>query len=221
MRHCLEKNPEQRFHSARDMAFDLANLSELSGSNTAIASARGRRPWFPMAALASVFSDPAARCSLAVHYEPPLNSCRLPSFDLRVGHAQLGALLARWSYGRVQRGLGGPPGTDFSHPRRIPPAPGHRRPGLQGGLDLALQRDRVPGWPRALRRTRFNAGARSLVLWLSWRSSHSRARCRPGDRTEASPWFTSSMDATVWSSPSATFLTTHPAGSAKSGSPGR
>src|SRR6266540_3798156 len=31
VRHCLEKNPEQRFHSAHDLAFDLEALSGLSG----------------------------------------------------------------------------------------------------------------------------------------------------------------------------------------------
>ena len=30
VRHCLEKNPEQRFHSAHDLAFDLESLSGLS-----------------------------------------------------------------------------------------------------------------------------------------------------------------------------------------------
>jgi eukaryotic-like serine/threonine-protein kinase len=32
-RHCLEKNPEQRFQSARDLAFDLEALSQYSGSS--------------------------------------------------------------------------------------------------------------------------------------------------------------------------------------------
>jgi hypothetical protein len=37
--HCLEKNPESRFHSASDIAFDLEHLSGLSGSTARIASA--------------------------------------------------------------------------------------------------------------------------------------------------------------------------------------
>jgi eukaryotic-like serine/threonine-protein kinase len=32
VQHCLEKNPEQRFHSARDVAFDLEALSTTSGT---------------------------------------------------------------------------------------------------------------------------------------------------------------------------------------------
>src|SRR5271167_364745 len=37
--HCLEKNPESRFHSASDIAFDLEHLSGLSGSTSRIAAA--------------------------------------------------------------------------------------------------------------------------------------------------------------------------------------
>ncbi len=32
LQHCLEKNPEQRFHSARDVAFDLDSVSNQSGT---------------------------------------------------------------------------------------------------------------------------------------------------------------------------------------------
>ena len=48
VRHCLEKNPEERFYSARDLAFDLEALSSLSGAaeaaaGTAVARARPSR----------------------------------------------------------------------------------------------------------------------------------------------------------------------------------
>jgi hypothetical protein len=37
--HCLEKNPESRFHSASDIAFDLEHLSGLLGSSAKVAGA--------------------------------------------------------------------------------------------------------------------------------------------------------------------------------------
>jgi eukaryotic-like serine/threonine-protein kinase len=39
--HCLEKNPESRFHSASDIAFDLEHLSGLSGSSAKVAGGAG------------------------------------------------------------------------------------------------------------------------------------------------------------------------------------
>src|SRR5664279_3708593 len=48
VRHCLEKNPEERFYSARDLAFDLEALSGLSGTSEAAAKfpgARSRPSW--------------------------------------------------------------------------------------------------------------------------------------------------------------------------------
>src|SRR5664280_1500813 len=64
VRHCLEKNPEERFYSARDLAFDLEALSGLSGT-TAAASVVGsstRRRLLPALGIAAILA------SLAVGY---------------------------------------------------------------------------------------------------------------------------------------------------------
>jgi len=58
VRHCLEKNPEERFDSARDVAFDLEALSGLSSPTLATGARvlpieRKKRPW-AIAALAAV-----------------------------------------------------------------------------------------------------------------------------------------------------------------------
>jgi serine/threonine protein kinase/Tol biopolymer transport system component len=53
VRHCLEKNPEQRFHSAHDLAFDIEALSGTSGQAVPSAAlSRSRVRWLPIALLA-------------------------------------------------------------------------------------------------------------------------------------------------------------------------
>jgi Tol biopolymer transport system component len=55
VRHCLEKNPEERFYSMRDVAFDLEALSGLSAPQTAsVMGAARRRPAVP--ALAAILA---------------------------------------------------------------------------------------------------------------------------------------------------------------------
>jgi eukaryotic-like serine/threonine-protein kinase len=63
VRHCLEKNPSQRFHSAGDLAFDLESLTEVSatssksGAQAAVAQARGeesRRKIFSVAGVVAL-----------------------------------------------------------------------------------------------------------------------------------------------------------------------
>lgn len=43
VRHCLEKNPEERFQSASDIRFALSNLSEASGNSAAVRAPEGYR----------------------------------------------------------------------------------------------------------------------------------------------------------------------------------
>jgi serine/threonine protein kinase len=55
VRHCLEKNPVERFHSAHDVAFDLETLSSIStGTVTARAACGWQRPWALGAALVAL-----------------------------------------------------------------------------------------------------------------------------------------------------------------------
>ena len=44
VQHCLEKNPEQRFHSASDIAFDLEHLTGVSGTSTRVTAVASAPP---------------------------------------------------------------------------------------------------------------------------------------------------------------------------------
>jgi eukaryotic-like serine/threonine-protein kinase len=66
--HCLEKNPEQRFHSAHDLAFDLESLSGSTGAAVAssmVAARRVKRRGGPILLSALVLAAGAALGFLA------------------------------------------------------------------------------------------------------------------------------------------------------------
>jgi Tol biopolymer transport system component len=58
VRHCLEKNPEERFESARDVAFDLEALSNVSSTSgvTAVPVPRKRAGWLAPALIAAAIA---------------------------------------------------------------------------------------------------------------------------------------------------------------------
>ena len=52
--HCLEKNPEERFQSARDVAFDIESLSGLSSQVVVDSPLPRRRRWLRLVAIAAL-----------------------------------------------------------------------------------------------------------------------------------------------------------------------
>ena len=54
VRHCLEKNREERFQSAKDLAFDLGRINTISGTSPALVASRARRRWLLPAIAAAV-----------------------------------------------------------------------------------------------------------------------------------------------------------------------
>jgi len=79
VRHCLEKNADERFHSAADLAFDLEALSGVSGPRAipgALPAAKRRTPWILPAAAAALIAAALAsfvayRAGKKAGYVPP------------------------------------------------------------------------------------------------------------------------------------------------------
>jgi len=88
VRHCLEKSPEQRFQSARDLAFDLESLSQHTGSSAGAvakpsAMQRARRFQLPIAV--ALVALAAASGYLAGHRAKPSSEVTYHQLTFRKG----------------------------------------------------------------------------------------------------------------------------------------
>jgi hypothetical protein len=84
VRHCLEKNPAERFQSARDVAFDLEMMSGTSGSSTQVPvvdTAARLRKFAPLLWALAIVAAAAIAFSMGRQKGTPLPEFRALSFE--------------------------------------------------------------------------------------------------------------------------------------------
>jgi Tol biopolymer transport system component len=165
--HCLEKSPEERFQSARDVAFDIDALSGTS-SQTSIKAASGRRSWARVAGVAAVAA--AAGAGLFVAGRSTAASPRSPVFQpltFRRGNITFARFAPDGRTLVYAASWEGAPLELFS---TQPGSPESRTIGLQADLQAVSQRGemalllRKPGGDKVLARMPIGGGAPREVL---------------------------------------------------------
>ncbi len=92
VRHCLEKNPEERFQSAHDIAFALESISDVSSSSLSGAAAAAKLGFRPkmrvrmLAAGVAVVVALAAGLAIGFRLHPPPSSPEFHPVTFRLGY---------------------------------------------------------------------------------------------------------------------------------------
>ncbi len=140
VRHCLEKNPEERFQSARDIAFDLEALSSASGTQPVAPYARfgpkTRRLRFAVIGLAILTAFAAG--ALLIRSKGTATQSHLSSPDIPPGHHPVRAIHSRWprALSTVRTWEGNRPEIFTTRPQ----SPESRSSGLAGSSLLSVSR---------------------------------------------------------------------------------
>ena len=186
VRRCLEKNPEERFESARDVAFDLEALSSVSAPTGAVAApfaeAKRRRVWPLVAgavlATALAVGVPAYLAGRKAGEQPP------PSFrqlTFRRGEIQSAQFAPDGTTVVYSAAWDGNPVEIFVARPREPGLASLRSRGRRGARDLETRRGRRVAQPPLRRRLsaerdarpRFHCRGRTTrraedVEWADW-----------------------------------------------------
>lgn len=139
VRHCLEKNPEERFQSARDLAFDLQALSSVSGTAQVSHSVLPRGP--KLLSVVAFGLAIAGLCAMGV-FVMVRKPVRLPTYrriTFRQGTVHAARFTPDGETVVYSAALEGSPSQIFS---TRPPSPESRSMGLTGSTLLAVSANR-------------------------------------------------------------------------------
>ncbi len=179
VRHCLEKNPEQRFHSAHDLAFDLENLADPSGVSgaglPALPPSVRSRTWM------WVLGSAVLAAALTALLLPARNQStyELTRLTFRLGVIRSGRFAPDGQTIVYSASWGGRPFALFA---MAADGTNSRALGILGAalLSVSSRRRRCVAWGRGSDRVYLHPGRRSAKRRSAKRFDGERARCRLG-----------------------------------------